>query len=91
MIGWLIIGLIAGALASTFWDDIKNWISNIRGKLNSWSRMYIRKLSGGKQIITIESETRIVDESEVPDEIRARSTQNIDITQRAKQLRVLQL
>ncbi|WP_274362824.1 hypothetical protein [Paenibacillus thermotolerans] len=91
LIEWVIIGLLAGAALSAFWENIKNWIKGISYKIKSWSRMYIRKYNNRQQIITIESETRIVDESEVPEEIRARTYENKDITQKAKQLGVLQL
>lgn len=91
LIEWLIIGLIAGAALSVFWEDIKSWIKGFSYKIKAWSRMYIRKYSSHQQIITIESETRIVSESEVPEEIRARTYENKDITQKAKQLGVLQI
>jgi hypothetical protein len=87
---WLLLGLVAGAVVlSVFWDDIKNWLSRISYKISSYSRLFIRKLSGGKQELKIEEETRIVDESEVPEEIRAKSSQFRDITSVAKQKGVL--
>ncbi|WP_214626512.1 hypothetical protein [Paenibacillus agaridevorans] len=89
IIEWIIIGLIAGVALSAFWENVKSWVNTIKYKIKSWSRMCIRKYSSHQQIITIESETRIVPESEVPEEIRARTYQDVDITQKAKQLGVL--
>lgn len=89
IIGWLLLGLLAGAALSAFWEDIKSWVNSIKYKIKSSSRMFIRKYNSNQQIVTIESETRIVSESEVPEEIRARVYQDVDITQKAKQLGVL--
>lgn len=89
IIEWIIFGLIAGVALSAFWEDIKSWVNSIKYRIKSSSRMFIKKYSSNQQIITIESETRIVSESEVPEEIRARTYQDVDITQKAKQLGVL--
>lgn len=92
---WLLLGLVAGAAGvvalSVYWERIKNWLQSISSRLNSWSKLYIRKLNSTQSIMTIESETRIVNESEVPEEIRTRSYSNIDVTTKAKQLGVLQV
>ncbi|SFM40296.1 hypothetical protein SAMN03159341_13117 [Paenibacillus sp. 1_12] len=89
IIEWIIIGLLAGAALGAFWENIKSWVNSIKYRIKSWSRMFIRKYSSNQQIITIESDTRIVSENEVPEEIRARTYQDVDITQKAKQLGIL--
>ena len=92
MLEWIILGAVLGGLTVAFWDEIKGWVRTLSYKIKKYSRMYIQKLSGNRHQIIIEGETKVVDASEVPEEIRKKAKYSpVDITAEAKRAGLLEL
>lgn len=88
---WAALGGTAAVVIANY-DSIVDWLSSLYDRLTSSSRLRMKRISDSQYQMEIEGETRIVDESAVPLEIRQKVRKySTDVTMEARQIGMLEI
>lgn len=88
---WAALGGTAAVVIANY-DSIVEWLGSLYTRLTSSSRLRMKRLSDNQYQMEIEGETRIVDESAVPEEIRQKVRKySTDVTMEARQIGMLKI
>lgn len=88
---WAALGGTAAVVIANY-DSIVEWLGSLYNRLTSSSRLRMKRLSDNQYQMEIEGETRIVDESAVPEEIRQKVRKySTDVTMEARQIGMLKI
>ncbi|AHA31529.1 hypothetical protein [Exiguobacterium sp. MH3] len=88
---WAALGGTAAVVIANY-DSIVEWLGSLYNRLTSASRLRMKRVSSSEYEMEIEGETRIVDESAVPEEIRRKVRKySTDVTMEARQIGMLKI
>ncbi|MFL0199164.1 hypothetical protein ACHFI2_01015 [Exiguobacterium acetylicum] len=88
---WAALGGTAAVVIVNY-DSIVEWLGSLYNRLTSASRLRMKRVSSSEYEMEIEGETRIVDESAVPEEIRRKVRKySTDVTMEARQIGMLKI
>ena len=85
----VVLGGTAAVVIANY-DSIVEWLGSLYNRLTSASRLRMKRVFSSEYEMEIEGETRIVDESTVPEENRRKVRKySTDITMEARQIGII--